>query len=98
VRRLIAAIRDNDERKVEKAVLQLARTRSIFVLGWFALLLGIALAVMMVCHAAVPARIVSMRTAEPAGTARSGRVAKLAAAAVMACSEPSSARCMPSPG
>jgi len=31
VRRLIAAIRDNDERKVEEAVLQLARTRRIFV-------------------------------------------------------------------
>ncbi len=31
MRRLIAAIRDNDERKVEEAVLQLARTRRIFV-------------------------------------------------------------------
>ena len=30
MRRLIAAIRDNDERKVEEAVLQLARTRKIF--------------------------------------------------------------------
>jgi hypothetical protein len=30
VRRLLAAIRDNDERKVEKPVLQLARTRRIF--------------------------------------------------------------------
>ena len=30
MRRLIAAIRDNDERKVEKAILQLARTRRIF--------------------------------------------------------------------
>ncbi|MGO8895999.1 MAG: hypothetical protein ACLP8X_38610 [Streptosporangiaceae bacterium] len=30
MRRLIAAIRDNDERKVEEAVLQLARTRRIF--------------------------------------------------------------------
>ena len=30
VRRLIAAIRDNDERQVEEAVLQLARTRKIF--------------------------------------------------------------------
>jgi hypothetical protein len=29
VRRLVAAIRDNDERKVEEAVLQLARTRKI---------------------------------------------------------------------
>ena len=30
MRRLIAAIRDNDERKVEKAILELARTRRIF--------------------------------------------------------------------
>ena len=30
VRRLVAAIRDNDEDKVEAAVLQLARTRRIF--------------------------------------------------------------------
>ena len=30
MRRLVAAIRDNDERKVEKAVLQLAGTRKIF--------------------------------------------------------------------
>jgi len=30
VRRLVAAIRDNDERKVEKAIPQLARTRRIF--------------------------------------------------------------------
>ena len=30
MRRLVAAIRDNDERKVEKPVLQLARTRRIF--------------------------------------------------------------------
>jgi len=30
VRRLIAAIRENDEHKVEKAVLELARTRRIF--------------------------------------------------------------------
>ena len=51
-------------------------------LGWFALLLGIVLAVMMVCYVAVPARIVGMRTAKPAGTARSGRKAKLAGAAV----------------
>ena len=51
-------------------------------LGWFALLLGIVLAVMMVCYVAVPARIVGMRTAKPAKTAQSGRVAKLAAAAV----------------
>ena len=32
VRRLIAAIRDNDDRKVEEAVLQLAGTRRIFAL------------------------------------------------------------------
>ena len=51
-------------------------------LGWFALLLGIVLAVMMVCYVAVPARIVGMPTAKPAKTAQSGRVAKLAAAAV----------------
>jgi hypothetical protein len=51
-------------------------------LGWFALLLGIVLAVMMVCYVAVPARIVGMPTAKPAGTARSGRAGKLAAAAV----------------
>ena len=50
--------------------------------GWFALLLGIVLAVMMVCYVAVPARIVGMRTAKPAGPAQSGRKAKLAAAAV----------------
>ena len=30
MRRLVAAIRDNDERKVERAVLQLAGTRKIF--------------------------------------------------------------------
>ncbi len=30
VRRLIAAIRDNDERQVENAILQLAGTRKIF--------------------------------------------------------------------
>ena len=51
-------------------------------LGWFALLLGIVLAVMMVCYVAVPARIVGMRTAKQAGTAQSGRKAKLAGAAV----------------
>jgi hypothetical protein len=50
--------------------------------GWFALLLGIVLAIMMVCYVAVPARIVGLRTSKPAGTAQSGRVAKLAAAAV----------------
>ena len=51
-------------------------------LGWFALLLGIVLAVMMMCYVAVPARIVGMPTAKPAKTAQSGRVAKLAAVAV----------------
>ena len=51
-------------------------------LGWFALLLGIVLAVMMVCYVAVPARIVGVRTARPAGAAPSGRAAKLAGAAV----------------
>ena len=50
-------------------------------LGWFTLLLGIVVAVMMVCYVAVPARIVGMRTAAPV-TARSGRSANLAAAAV----------------
>jgi hypothetical protein len=51
-------------------------------LGWFALLLGIVVAVMMVCYVAVPARIAGMRTAAPVTAARSGRRAKLAAAAV----------------
>ena len=51
-------------------------------LGWFALLLGIVLAVMMLCYVAVPARIVGMRTTKPSGTAQSGRTAKLAGAAV----------------
>jgi hypothetical protein len=51
-------------------------------LGWFALLLGIVLAVMMLCYVAVPARIVGMRTGKPASTAQSGRKAKLAALAV----------------
>ena len=50
--------------------------------GWFALLLGIVLAVMMVCYVAVPARIIGVQTAKPAGTARSGRTARLAGAAV----------------
>jgi len=50
--------------------------------GWFALLLGVVLAVMMVCYVAVPARIVGIPTTKPAGTAQSGRVAKLAGAAV----------------
>lgn len=48
---------------------------------WFGLLLGITLAVMMVCYVAVPARIVGLRTAKPAN-APSGHVNKLAAAAV----------------
>lgn len=51
-------------------------------LGWFALLLGIVLAVMMVCYVAVPARIVGLQTAGPARTAHSGRAATLAGAAV----------------
>jgi hypothetical protein len=51
-------------------------------LGWFALLLGIVLAVMMLCYVAVPARIVGMRTAKRANTAQSGQKAKLAALAV----------------
>ena len=50
--------------------------------GWFALLLGIVLAVMMVCYVAVPARIVGMQLAKPAKSAQSGRTAKLAGAAV----------------
>jgi hypothetical protein len=50
-------------------------------LGWFALLLGIVLAVMMVCYVAVPARIVGVQTAKPARTAQSGRAAQLAGAA-----------------
>ena len=51
-------------------------------LGWFSLLLGIVLAVMLVCYIAVPARIVGMRAAKPAKTAQGGRGAKLASAAV----------------
>ena len=51
-------------------------------LGWFAFLLGLVLAVMMVCYVAVPARIVGMRAAKPARTAQSGRAATLAGAAV----------------
>jgi hypothetical protein len=51
-------------------------------LGWFALLLGIVLAVMMVCYIAVPARIVGVRIAKPTAAAQSGRTAKLAAAAI----------------
>ena len=51
-------------------------------LGWFALLLGIVVAVMMVCYVAVPARIAGMRTATPVEAARSRRGATLAGAAV----------------
>jgi hypothetical protein len=51
-------------------------------LGWFALLLGITLAVMMVCYVAVPARVVGMQTAKPASAPRSGHMAKLAGVAV----------------
>jgi hypothetical protein len=51
-------------------------------LGWFALLLGIVLAVMMMCYVAVPARIVGMQTAKPGKTAPSGRAARLAETAV----------------
>jgi hypothetical protein len=51
-------------------------------LGWFALLLGVVLAVMMVCYVAVPARIVGMQLAKPAKPAQSERTAKLAGAAV----------------
>jgi len=51
-------------------------------LGWFAFLLGVVLAVMMVCYVAVPARIIGVRTGTPAGTAGSGRAAKLAGVAV----------------
>jgi hypothetical protein len=50
--------------------------------GWFALLLGTVLGVMMVCYVAVPARIVGMQTAKPASAAHSGRGAMLASAAV----------------
>ena len=48
---------------------------------WFALLLGIVLAVMMVCYVAVPARIVGLRTAKQEN-AKSGHAAKLAGVAV----------------
>jgi len=51
-------------------------------LGWFALLLGIVVAVMMVCYVAVPARIAGLPAAAPVTAARPGRRAKLAAAAV----------------
>jgi hypothetical protein len=51
-------------------------------LGWFALLLGIVVAVMMVCYVAVPARIAGMPAAKPVTTAQPGRRANLAAAAV----------------
>jgi hypothetical protein len=49
-------------------------------LRWFALTLGIVLAVMMVCYVAVPARIVGVQTAKPADM--SGRRDKLAATAL----------------
>ena len=52
--------------------------------GWFALLLGTVLAVMMVCYVAVPARIVGLKTARPATAAPPGRGAQLASAAVTA--------------
>jgi len=51
-------------------------------LGWFTLLLGIVLAVMLVCYVAVPAGMVGMRTSKPAKTAQSGRAAQLAGTAV----------------
>lgn len=51
-------------------------------LGWFALLLGTVLAVMMVCYVAVPARIAGMRTAPPPDAPPPGRAARLAGAAV----------------
>ena len=50
-------------------------------LGWFALLLGTVLGVLMVCYVAVPARIVGLRTGKTANAAPSGRD-KMAAAAV----------------
>jgi hypothetical protein len=49
-------------------------------LRWFALSLGIVLAVMMVCYVAVPARIVGVQVAKPADMA--GRRDKLAATAL----------------
>jgi len=49
-------------------------------LRWFALSLGIVLAVMMVCYVAVPARIVGVQTAKPADMP--GRRDKLAATAL----------------
>jgi hypothetical protein len=50
-------------------------------IGWFTVLLGIVLGLMMVCYVAVPARIVGVRTAKTANSARSGRE-KLTSAAV----------------
>ena len=50
-------------------------------IGWFTVLLGIVLGLMMVCYVAVPARIVGVRAAKTANSAQSGRD-KLAAAAV----------------
>jgi hypothetical protein len=49
-------------------------------LRWFALSLGIVLAVMMVCYVAVPARIVGVQIAKPADM--TGRRDKLAATAL----------------
>jgi hypothetical protein len=68
-------------------------------LGWFALLLGIVLAVMMVRYVAVPVGIVGMRTAKPAKTPQSGQAAKLAGTAVTGLfSAVLVRRRMPSPG
>jgi hypothetical protein len=50
-------------------------------LGWFTLLLGIVLGVLMVCYIAVPARIAGVGTGKTANAAQPGRD-KLAAAAV----------------
>ena len=50
-------------------------------IGWFTVLLGTVLGIMMVCYVAVPARIVGVRAAKTANSAQSGRD-KLAAAAV----------------
>jgi hypothetical protein len=50
-------------------------------LGWFTLLLGIVVGLMMVCYVTVPAAIVGVRTVKAGGSARSGRD-KLAGAAV----------------
>jgi hypothetical protein len=50
-------------------------------IGWFTVLLGTVLGIMMVCYVAVPARIVGVRTAKTANPTLSGRD-KMAAAAV----------------